>query len=383
MERESGGLEPKSQNESKGKLQTALRVMGMFLYGLSITAFTGSVLASMRMPHSNWRQVPLLVLLITMIPNLLRKDDTKVRVVSSCLLLPLVIICYVGLFFLRAHDWMPIASGVLFAVFFGVLSKSDKRPYWFLAAGSLLGGVLSLQFPWPNEQRCLLPLLGVGLAAILQGIWIIIRYPQGYWPIEPEEQAKWPDESFERRLLRVIHWILGTVENVQVTSPELEQRIRIRYEAEISQLTDLGFDYCFSDGQTISLFRFALLLPAIAVIGVWLKRRPMSLHDGTKLLIAYPIFFSHNKAVYAEISDFGVNFNTAFTDGTILISNSYKDDTASGPKIVKYSQKASISNTWNEHQKRIAELEREGKRVELQSTFQFYVEISSRETAAW
>jgi hypothetical protein len=64
--------------------------------------------------------------------------------------------CLAGIFFMRAYDWASVAVGALFATFFWAHSKSAGRSYMFLSAGSLLAGVLSLQVPWPNEQRCLL-----------------------------------------------------------------------------------------------------------------------------------------------------------------------------------------------------------------------------------
>jgi len=383
VEQDNKGPEAKTQNGFRDKLTTTLRVMGVFIGGLAISSYFGSVLLMIRMPHSNWRFAPFVILPIVLVLGLLRKDDTKVRVVSGCLLPVVVGGCVAGLFFMRAHDWVPVAFGALFAIFFWAHSKSTKRPYLFSSVGSLLAGVLSLQVPWSIEQRCLLTLVGVGLAMSLQGAWVIVRYLQGHPPAEVFEPTGPSSKSSDRNLVRIIHWILGTVEHIQIFFPEFEQRIRTRYQSEISELNNLGFDYSFSDGQSLSLFRLPLLLPAIVVIGLWFKRRPMTLHGGTKILFVYPVLISRNKNSFSEIGDLGVNFNTAFQDGTILVSKCYKDESALGPMIVKYAQKASISDTWTEHQKRIAALEAEGKRVDRQTSFQAWAEISYKETAPW
>ena len=105
--------------------------------------------------------------------------------------------------------------------------------------------------------------------------------------------------------------------------------------------------------------------------------------SGTKILFIYPVLISRNKNSFSEISDLGVNFNTAFQDGTILVSKCYEDGTVWGPKIVKYARKASISDIWAEHQKRITELEAAGKRADHQTSFQAWAEISYKETAPW
>ena len=382
MERESGGLEPRVQNVSSSKLQTALRVMRMFLFGIFITSFIGSELASMRFPHSNWRIVPLLVLVIMIILNLLRKDNTNVSLVSGCLLPPLFVGCFVGLFFLRAHDWMPIAAGVLFAIFFWVLSKSTKRPYLFLSVGSLLAGVLSLQFPWPNEQRCLLTLVGVGLTATLQGIWIIILYLQGDRPAEFSEAADAPKKSFIKEDLRFLDFITGTIGHVQIISPELEQRIRLRYRSEIYQLTVLGFDYQFSDGETVSIFRLALIFPALVMLMMWRKREIITIRDGRYFLVGHPVYVSKDKTSFAEPCGLGTKFYTAFQDGMILISKDYGESIGLRPIVFENTcTGSSITDTWFSHQKRIEALEAEGKRVDRQTSFEFYSEIERKETA--
>jgi hypothetical protein len=164
-----------------------------------------------------------------MVLGLLRKDDTKVSVATGCLMPAVVVGCFAGLYFMRAHDWAPVAAGALCAIFFWVLSRSTKRPYLFLSAASLLAGLLSLQFPWPNEQRCLLTAAGVGLTVTLQGAWIIVRYLQGHRPAELSEPVASSSQSSDRGFLRFAHWIAGTIGYIQISSPELEQRKRSKF----------------------------------------------------------------------------------------------------------------------------------------------------------
>ena len=188
----------------------------------------------------------------------------------------------------------------------------------------------------------------------------------------------------QRFFVRSIHLIIGTVEHIQIYSPEIEQRIRARYQSEIGQFTNLGFDYLFSDGESLSLFRLVLILPAITMIHMRCKGEVMTLHNGTKLLLGYPVLISKNKSAFGYASGLGAKFYSAFQDGTLLVSNAYADgDIPAGPMIVKYARKASISETWAAHQERIAALEAAGKSVDRQTSFQFYTEISEKETAAW
>lgn len=370
-----------TQTVPASKLKNALGVARTLLIGLWFSTVFGQILLAKRMPKSHWHLILALIVMIVATIGLFRKDESKgtgqMIWLAFCLFLTPV-------YYMRTHDWAPVATGVLLAAFFWVISKTTGRTYPFILLGSLLSGVLSLHFPWPNGQRCLLTFVFTGFAVSLQGIWIILRYLQGDRSVLPVAPIGTSDKSSGRESLRFVHLIFGTVEHVQISSPDLEQKFRTRYQSEISQLTYLGFYYQFSDGQTISLFRLPLILPAFFIIAMWLKRRPISMHEGTKLMVAYPILFSESKTAYAEIGDFGVSFHSAFRDGTILISKNYDDkNIPAGPLIVKYAKKTTISDTWASHQARIASMEAEGKRVDRLYNFQAYAEISHKETAAW
>jgi hypothetical protein len=175
---------------------------------------------------------------------------------------------------------------------------------------------------------------------------------------------------------------IGTIEHVQIYNPEFEQRIRIRYQFEIAQFTNLGFTFLFSCGEAIPLIRLLLLFPALVVLMMWLKREVMTIHSGTKFLTGYAIFVSGDKTAYAEANGLGVKFRTAFQDGSILMTKNYGDATGYAPIVVVQGTKnASISDLWIEHQRRTQTLEAEGKRIDRQISFQAFAEISHKETA--
>jgi hypothetical protein len=117
---------------------------------------------------------------------------------------------------------------------------------------------------------------------------------------------------------------------------------------------------------------------------VWLNREVIAIQNGTRIFTAYSVFIPKNKIAFGYVSGLGTKFYTAFQDGTILVSKNYGDDDPLGPMIVINCCKiASISETWAAHQKRITELEAEGKRVDRQTSFEVYAEISNKETAPW
>lgn len=383
MEMGSEEKQPGPQAAVRTKLQTWLHVMRLFIWGLVFTSFSGAMLMEIRVPHSLWGSwIFMIPLLISMIVGFLRKDEpsdrAQLRWFALCL-------CLIPVFFLRTHDWAPVVVGVLFAVYDRANLKATGRSYPFLPIGALFAGVLPLLVPWPNEQRVLLTFAGIGITASLQGAWVVLRYLQGHPLVEAPELPLFSKGSNDDRwLLRITHWITGPIGHVQITSPELEQRIRTKFQPEIDQLSGLGFDIIFFFGETFSIFRIVFLLPAIYLIDSWIKKVPITLHDGTKVLIGNPVFISKDKSSYAHPNLMGVTFNTAFLDGTILASKNYGYDSEHGPTIVfNHCPEASISDTWVEHQKRIELLEARGRSVDRQTSFQAYAEISSRETAPW
>jgi hypothetical protein len=284
-----------------------------------------------------------------------------------------------ALYPMRGEIWMPPSIGLLAALCYRRFARSGAAGGRILAAGSILSGIAALKVPWPNEQRCLLVLVGVGISVSLEGAWNILRYLQGW---RPEPPAKPAEHSPDRAMTRLLHLILGHVDHVQVCSPEFEQKIRARYESEFAQLRELGFEYLYSDGETLSLFRLPLLLPALTVFSMWRQREPMMLHQGTKLLNGCPVLASKDKTTFANPSGMGLKFFTALADGTLIVSKNYADPTGRAPTVLTQCKKASIGEAWAMHQER-RQLEAEGKTIIRDASYPAYVKISQQETAPW
>ncbi len=188
---------------------------------------------------------------------------------------------------------------------------------------------------------------------------------------------------FEDQLERFIRWTFGTIGHVQIFSPELEQRVRARYQPEIRQLEFLGFSYLFAEGETFSLFRFLLIFPVLIALAMRSKREVTAIYNGTSFLAGHPIFASADKTAYGHPNGLGVKFHTVFHDGTILVTKNYGDSTGYASMVVVSPtiEGASISDLWTVHQRRIRELEAEGKRIDNPISFEKFAQISHDETA--
>jgi hypothetical protein len=175
-------------------------------------------------------------------------------------------------------------------------------------------------------------------------------------------------------------WAVGTIDLVQIFSPEFEQRARKRYQAEMALLTNIGFDLAFFAGDSTSVFRMLLILPAIVVFDMRRGGVPMTIQNGTRLLTGNPVFISRDKSAYAHPNSLGFTFHTRFQDGTVLVSKNFGDDSGYISAIVGNTcPAASAGDTWAAHQKRMEELVAKGKRVDRQTSFQAYREIVIKE----
>jgi hypothetical protein len=171
----------------------------------------------------------------------------------------------------------------------------------------------------------------------------------------------------------------GTIGLVQIFFPEFEQRIRMRYQSETARLADLGFDLLFFVGDSMSVFRLAMIFPAIVVLQMRKNRVPMAFR-GTMLLTGNPVFIYKDKTAYAHPNSLGFTFHTLFQDGTVLVSKNFGDDSDYIPAIVGNTcPAATVTETWTAHQNRKAELEAQGKRVDRQTSFDAYREIVLKE----
>jgi FtsH-binding integral membrane protein len=181
--------EPDRQAGPLGTLRTWLNVMSLSLWGLGVAAAFGSVLVAKRMPHFAWQAVLELVFLGCLTAPLLYEDSIEGPSLkpsnAGCLARLALLACLAALYPMRTLDWAPVAAGASFGAYFWVSAKSAGRSYLILPAGCVLAGVSALQAPWPNEQRCLLALVGVGLAGFLQGTSNIIQYLRGRQPAQP------------------------------------------------------------------------------------------------------------------------------------------------------------------------------------------------------
>lgn len=189
--------------------------------------------------------------------------------------------------------------------------------------------------------------------------------------------------EYEARLaMRLVHWLIGPVEDLPLTSPTMDDRVRKRHQTEIAELTDSGFDYLCSEGQRFPLSHLLRIFPALAALGVWLQRTPIWIRDGC-ILFGYPIVHYRLKSSFVELDASHAKFLTTFEDGTLLVSGNYDDPIPRGAGIIRQFKPATITETWNNHIARVHALESINKQIDPRTDYAAYAQASARDRVAW
>jgi hypothetical protein len=349
----------------------------MCIWGLGVASYSGALAMDLRMPHTFWAIVTSVLTLVLSTSCLFRKDKGNAN--PGCLLLFGVFIGFGVVYYSRLHSWTPLATGALFALYIWLHLKATGRSYPFMVAACLVSAGLSLQVPWPNDQRCLLTIVGVGVGAILQGASLLTRHLQGHSIPYPETAPGYPG----RGAVRVGILSFGEVRHYQVWSPEFQDRIRARYQSQIKELESLNFAYCYCDGENFALNRLLLIFPAIIVLVMLFTGEVMTIYEGRRLMLGFTVYASKDNSTFAHSYGLGTKFYTVFQDGTLLISKDHGDGDGYGPTIiVNVCPKSSISDLWASHQERIGQLEAIGKVAERNISHEVYADLAHRDTPA-
>lgn len=172
---------------------------------------------------------------------------------------------------------------------------------------------------------------------------------------------------------------LGNISHEQVFDVRIEERVRKRYAAEIQQLTFLGFNYAFTEGESFSLYRVVLIYPAVVLLMMLKSREVLTLQRSGKIVIALPIFRSADGRTFGHPFGLGVKFQTAFRNGLILTTKNFGDECCETSGFVMQAANRSVAETWQAHQNWLSKLETGSNPANRDSSYQAYADISRRE----
>jgi hypothetical protein len=379
MERDSATNSVGPQNEKPSQWKGLSRVLRFLFSGLLLAFLAATELCELHGIHARWVLSVCLIFSVVELFSLQQKKSAS----AYRQLLILLILPFLALAFCFCHHvWAPALLALAFLGMFSVRYKSTRRIYSLLLAGSLIAGVYPYWFSWPNDQRCLLVVVGVGVSIAMQSVWLIVRCLLTGEPVLPPEALDPAQEL--RALLRAIHWMIGSIEHTQIFSSDLIQRIQKRYNNEINCLHNLGFSDGFYDAEMTPAVRFLNPLLALALAAMYSKKEVMTLEPGLKISNCHPVLLAPGRETFAfgYMEGLGVAFYTAFADGTLLVTKNHGENrpSASEEVIVKRYKGASIGSAWENHQSSIRELCERGKTVIRDASHRAYVEVDYRET---
>lgn len=166
-------------------------------------------------------------------------------------------------------------------------------------------------------------------------------------------------------------------EHIELVDPSVQARVRARHGLKIAPLQSLGFQQfaypleVLPPYSAISRFPIVLMMFSKEVL---VFPRPARLAVATALLV-----HSHPASI-AECMGLGVKFYSVFSDGTLLISSSYRSPRVPAPnsRIIKTPYCQSSEDAWLAHKQRAAELEAQGVAIQNLRSFADYLEITKR-----
>ena len=188
---------------------------------------------------------------------------------------------------------------------------------------------------------------------------------------------------------RVAHpqpWLLLTsidspsmAEYTQITDPDLQVRVRTRYEREIASLRGLEFRHLAYCLETLGPFSAVYQLPVLLL--TLPKKEVLAFPPPLRLAVACALLAHTEPPTIALCMGMGVKLYSSYMDGTILISSTFRSHAEPGPisPIVKSPAARNVQDAWAVHQGHVSALEGQGRAISRGISFNDYVAISHLE----
>jgi hypothetical protein len=174
---------------------------------------------------------------------------------------------------------------------------------------------------------------------------------------------------------------MQSIAYIQQHNRNIQSRVRRRYSREYEALVSHGFEELCFYSEHLGTFSAIRYMPM--TILMLANREVLGGHGRFDAGGSYVLMRHREPATIALVLGLGIKLYTGFTDGTVLISANF--DSAlqpAGDRIVKYSSKLPLDETWTLHQQRIQEFESYGRQIMETADFDRYVDMSRREDGA-
>jgi Zn-dependent protease len=163
-------------------------------------------------------------------------------------------------------------------------------------------------------------------------------------------------------------------EYVEITDPTLQSRVRARHGSKLASLQALGFQHFACRLEVLPPYSAISKFPIVLIM---FSKEVLVFPKPARLGVANILMIHSSPSSIAECLGLGIKFYSVFSDGTLLISSSFRSALAptSNSRIIMNPHCRSVEEAWLAHKQKAAELELQGIRVQNLSSFADYVKI--------
>jgi Zn-dependent protease len=169
------------------------------------------------------------------------------------------------------------------------------------------------------------------------------------------------------------HGRLGE-EYIEITDPNVQSRVRTLHASKIASLQSLGFQHFAFCLELLPPYSAISKLPLVLVI---FRKEVLVFPKPARFGVANILLSYSSPSSIASITALGIKFYSVFSDGTLLISSSYRSPLVPSPnsRIVKNPGCHSVEEAWLAHRQKAGELGARGLTLRGLFSFADYVEI--------
>lgn len=162
----------------------------------------------------------------------------------------------------------------------------------------------------------------------------------------------------------------------EITELNIQSRVRARYSSKVDSVQALGFQHLAFCLELLPPYSAILKFPLVLVM---LRREALVFPRPARLGIGSVLLRHSSPNSIAQVLGLGIKFYSVFSDGTLLISSTYRSPLSPGPnsKIIKNPHCPTADEAWLAHRQRAAELVAQGLRTRILSSFADYLEIEN------
>lgn len=175
---------------------------------------------------------------------------------------------------------------------------------------------------------------------------------------------------------RIAVKLFGEFKYIEISDATIQERVRTRFQKEISELEARTFKLQFFAGQAFPAWRVVMILPAIVLMMMRWKREPLLFEKRRQFVVVNPVLLSSDHLTYAQLLGPGLLLHTTFQSGLHISTTNYGEAFSQGQFVRYVLKRGSIAETLDFHQRAVHERQANGDAITMGIGFQAYLNIA-------